>query len=115
MIGSEWILVVTVDVDADVEADWNVWYDTVHVPDALACPGVRNCLRMLDERPARVRGMEARRGENGRAYITIYEIDGPQVVETPEFQAMRGWAQFTDKVRSTTRTYRTHRREFARR
>ena len=105
---------VTVDVDADIEADWNVWYDTVHAPDALACPGVRNCVRLVDERPARVRGMEARGGDNGRAYIAIYEVDGPHVLETKEFQAMRGWAQFADKVRSTTRCYRTHRREFTR-
>ena len=62
-----------------------------------------------------MRGMAARPGENGRAYITIYEIDGPHVLETPEFGAMRGWAQFADKVRSTTRCYRTHRKEFARR
>ncbi len=115
MIGSDWLLVVTVDVDADIEAEWNTWYDTVHAPDALACPGVRNCTRLVDERPARVRGMEARAGDNSRAYTTINEIDGPHVVETKEFQAMRGWAHFADKVRSTTRTYRVRGREFPRR
>jgi hypothetical protein len=114
MIGSDWVLVVTVDVDADIEADWNTWYDTVHAPDALACPGVRNCVRLVDERPARVRGMDTRPGDNGRAYITIYEVDGPHVLETKEFQAMRGWAHFADKVRSTTRCYRTTRNEFTR-
>ncbi|MEA2813650.1 MAG: hypothetical protein QOI93_1347, partial [Rhodospirillaceae bacterium] len=32
------LLIVTAEVDASVEADWNRWYDDVHLPDALACP-----------------------------------------------------------------------------
>ena len=35
------LLVVTAEVDPEVEDEWNRWYDTVHVPDVLACPGVR--------------------------------------------------------------------------
>ena len=34
------LLIVTAEVDAEVEADWGRWYDEVHLPDALACPGV---------------------------------------------------------------------------
>ena len=34
------LLIVTAEVDEEVEAAWNTWYDTVHLPDALACPGV---------------------------------------------------------------------------
>ena len=34
------LLIVTAEVDTAVEADWNRWYDDVHLPDALACPGV---------------------------------------------------------------------------
>src|SRR5689334_16980919 len=34
------LLVVTVEIDPAVEAEWNRWYDTVHLPDALRCPGV---------------------------------------------------------------------------
>ena len=106
MIGSEWVLVVTVDVDVDVEADWNVWYDTVHAPDALACPGVRNCVRMVDERPARVRGMASRPGENGRAYITIYEIDGPHVLVSPEWAKAGEMGRWAKEVRPHTRNRR---------
>ena len=40
-------LVVTVEVDASVEAEWNRWYDAVHVPDVLACPGVVSGRRYL--------------------------------------------------------------------
>ena len=37
-----------------------------------------------------------------RIYTTIYELDSPAVTTTPEFQAMRGWYQFTPHVRSRT-------------
>jgi hypothetical protein len=28
------LLIVTAEVDPGVEAEWNRWYDTVHLPDA---------------------------------------------------------------------------------
>ena len=34
------VLIVIAEIDAECEADWNRWYDEVHLPDALACPGV---------------------------------------------------------------------------
>ncbi len=34
------LFIVTVEGDAAVEADWNRWYDDVHLPAALARPGV---------------------------------------------------------------------------
>jgi len=37
-----------------------------------------------------------------RVYTTIYELASPQAVQTPEFQAMRGWYQFAPRVRSRT-------------
>lgn len=41
------LLIVTVEVDPEVEAEWNRWYDTVHLPDALKCPGVRRGRRYV--------------------------------------------------------------------
>ena len=35
-----------------------------------------------------------------RIYTTIYELDSPGAVATPEFQTMRGWYQFAPHVRS---------------
>ncbi len=37
----ECLLIVIAEVDAAIEGEWNRWYDTVHLPDALRCPGVR--------------------------------------------------------------------------
>ena len=89
------LLIVTAEIDAEVETDWNQWYDTVHLPDALACPGVLRGRRY------------AQSGEVGKVYVTVYELAGPEAVTTPEFQKMRGWYQFAPHVRSTTRVVTT--------
>src|SRR5438105_7135381 len=41
------LLIVTAEIDPAVEAEWNRWYDTVHLPDALKCPGVRHGRRYV--------------------------------------------------------------------
>ena len=48
-----------------------------------------------------VRGQ--RRSSEKRVYTTIYELSGPEAVATPEFSAMRGWAEFGAGVVSQTR------------
>jgi len=89
------LLIVTAEVDEEVEAAWNTWYDTVHLPDALACPGVLSGRRYTTD------GIADRTRQ--RLYTTVYELAGPEAVETPEFTAMRGWAQFAPHIRSETR------------
>jgi len=97
------LLIVAAEVDAEVETDWNHWYDTVHLPDALACPGVLRGQRYVQSGEA----SQSDRGTSSRTaakvYITIYELAGPAAVTTPEFQKMRGWYQFAPHVRATTR------------
>jgi len=101
------LLVVTVEVDPAIEADWNRWYDDVHLPAALACPGVLRGRRYVSAGPT----SESNRGERAqharRIYTTVYELDGPQAVETPEFHAMRGWYEFAPRVRSRTQVVQT--------
>ncbi len=97
------LLIVTAEVDASVEADWNRWYDDVHLPDALACPGVRAGRRYVSSGEI----SESDRGQGKRTptrlYTTVYELDSPAAVETREFKAMRGWGRFSPQVRSQTR------------
>ena len=97
------LLIVTAEVDPQVEAEWNRWYDAVHLPDALACPGVLSGRRFASVGDSRLseRGVSGR--SPARVYTTIYELAGPEAVETPEFNAMRGWYQFAPHVRATTR------------
>jgi hypothetical protein len=98
------LLIVTAEVDRSVEAEWNRWYDTVHLPDALRCPGVRRGRRYVSS--GRISESLAGHTERSakRIYTTIYELDGPEATATPEFQAMRGWHHFAPHVRSRTQT-----------
>jgi hypothetical protein len=99
----ECLLIVTAEDDPAVETDWNRWYDEVHLPDALACPGVLRGRRYVSSGSY----SESNRGDRtiltGRLYTTVYELAHPGAVETEQFLAMRGWAQFTPHVRSQTR------------
>jgi hypothetical protein len=98
----ECLLIVTVEVDAAIEAEWNRWYDTVHLPDALKCPGVKRGRRYVSsgEISESLAGKTERTAR--RIYTTIYELDSPGAVATPEFRAMRGWYHFAPHVRSRT-------------
>ena len=42
-----------------------------------------------------------------KIYTTIYQIEGTHTIETPEFQAMRGWYQFSDKITARTQTIKS--------
>src|SRR3954452_18244112 len=88
------LMIVTAEVDASIEAEWNRWYDTVHLPDALRCPGVRRGRRYAS--PGDISGTASGKTERTarRIYTTIYELDSPAAIATPEFRAMRGWYQF---------------------
>jgi hypothetical protein len=100
------LLLVTVEVDAQVEVDWGRWYDEVHLPAALACPGVLRGRRYasVGDIAETDRGKRARHART--IYTTVYELAGPWAAETPEFQAMRGWYEFAPDVRSRTQVVR---------
>jgi hypothetical protein len=98
------LLVVTAEVDPEVEDDWNRWYDEVHLPDALKCPGVKRGQRYMSVGVVSESAAGSRQTVSKRIYTTIYELDSPDAVNSPEFQAMRGWYQFAPHVRSRTQT-----------
>jgi hypothetical protein len=103
MATPQYRLIVTAEVDPAVEADWNRWYDTVHLPDALACPGVLSGRRYVSVGEIRASDRGTPHPSRARVYTTIYELESPEAVATPEFQKMRGWAQFAPYVRSETK------------
>ncbi|HKW91415.1 MAG TPA: hypothetical protein VJX92_05910 [Methylomirabilota bacterium] len=98
------LLIVTAEIDAEVEAEWNRWYDTVHLPDALKCPGVLSGRRYVSTGDIAERDHGKAERSARRIYTTIYELDSPAATATPEFQAMRGWYEFTPHIRSRTQT-----------
>jgi hypothetical protein len=98
----ECLLIVTAEVDASIEAEWNRWYDTVHLPDALRCPGVRRGRRYMASGEITETAAGKTERTMRRIYTTIYELDSPDAIATPEFRAMRGWYEFAPHVRSRT-------------
>tara|TARA_R110002167_G_scaffold223876_3_gene429242 strand:- start:1012 stop:1341 length:330 start_codon:yes stop_codon:yes gene_type:complete len=99
------LLIVTARIDAEVEDAWNRWYDEVHLPEALACPGVLAGRRYRAAGPAATGDHGARAMDEARTYVAVYELAGPEALETPEFAAMRGWYQFTDHIVSRTQVF----------
>lgn len=103
---ASYLLIVTAEVDPEIEADWSRWYDEVHLPDARACPGVLSGRRFCSTGEIAENDRGVRTAAARRVYTTIYELAGPEAVNSAEFQQMRGWAQFTPHVRSSTRVVR---------
>jgi hypothetical protein len=89
----EWLYIVETSVDPEIEPAWNRWYDEVHVPEMLGCPGW-----LWGER-------YVRDGDGGRTYVTVYGLSGPRALEGPAFEAARGWGTFADRLRYTAHLY----------
>ena len=77
-----------------VELLFNEVYDTEHVPNLLKVPGVRSVTRMKGE-PARfaIAGTVRELPAPSPIYTAIYEIDDPQVLESPQ------WAEAVERGR----------------
>jgi hypothetical protein len=85
-VSSKYLFVVSMDVDADKEELFNEIYDTEHLPNLLAVPGVRAVTRMTGEPFAMsIGGAEKEVTHDGPRYSAIYEIDGPRVLVSPEW------------------------------
>ena len=82
--------IVMVDIPEEDEAAFNEWYDHVHLPDILACPGWLSARRY-------------RCLEGGPRYVAMYEITGPEAYETPEFDRIKGFGPFEGRIRNFRR------------
>lgn len=63
-----------------MEEEFNAWYDTEHLPERLSITGFDSARRWVD--PSAPQG-------TGK-YLATYELDTPQVLETPEYLAHVG-------------------------
>jgi hypothetical protein len=77
------IYVVTLDVPAEQDEEFNRWLDEEHIPGFLACPGFLRCTRFRAEAiPGPVDGALARR------YLNLYELETPEALLTDEYLAV---------------------------
>ena len=86
-IESACVLVVSMDVDPAHEDAFNDVYDNEHIPYLLGVPGVRAARRMKGEPFAMALAGEVRQvPAPSPAYSAVYEIDGPEVLTSPEWR-----------------------------
>src|SRR5258708_9450528 len=69
------LLLNSMNVVPEHEAEFNEWYDKEHIPALAAVPGAL-CARRF-------------RGSGGRAYVALYHMDTPDVVESAEGKKAR--------------------------
>jgi len=71
----KWLVIVETNCkDAAREAEFNRWYDTVHIPDVLSSPDHKSAARYILKDPAPGKGK----------YIAIYEIETDDIKKTME-------------------------------
>jgi hypothetical protein len=83
----EWINVVSVDIEPTHAEEFSRWYNEVHVPEILACPGWRANRRYecLDGEPR---------------YLAIYDLeDSVRPFSSPQWSAAVGWDEHAQYIR----------------
>lgn len=84
---ARWINAVTVEIDERDRERFNRWYNDVHVPEILACPGWRSNRRF-----------ECVDGES--SVLAIYELDDPELAfGSPEWESVVGWDEHVEYIR----------------
>lgn len=75
MVDAPGLLLAMMDIPAEIEADFNHWYDTEHIPERLAVPGFRSArrFRAIDGSPR---------------YQALYELESVAALEHPEYQKL---------------------------
>lgn len=106
-IESRYLFVASMDVDSDKEALFNEVYDREHVPNLLKVPGVRAVTRMEGEPfSLSIGGEEKKVPHDGPRHSALYEIDGPQVLVSPEWARAVEAGRWPRDVRPFTRNRR---------
>ena len=89
------LFAISVDIDPEVEDEWNEWYNSAHLPTVVGCPlYVAACRYKLERETA---GMPR--------YWAVYEIESKEALRTPELQAIAGFGRFEPHIRNTQRHF----------
>ena len=87
-VTSDYLFIVSMDVEPEHEALFNEVYDTEHIPYLLEVPGVNGAQRMKGE-PFKVSigGQVNEQPAPVPVHTAIYELDSPDVLTSAEWQA----------------------------
>jgi hypothetical protein len=84
---TQWLNIVTVDIEEAHAEALNRWYNEVHVPEILGCPGwlANRRYECVDGEPR---------------FLAIYDLeDDERPFATPEWNAAVGWDEHVDYIR----------------
>jgi hypothetical protein len=95
------VVVVMTDIPPEEEERFNRWYDSEHVPERVAVPGVRRARRYVryDDAPQPPPGTVAAR--RGPKYLVVYELDDVAVLH-------EGWAAVAARHSELSRAIYPH-------
>jgi hypothetical protein len=79
------LLLVAIEVDPAHDAEFNRWYDEEHLPERMACPGF-------------LRGRRFRSAENPMKYLALYDLAGPQTLQSEEYRKMTVSSPWRDRT-----------------
>jgi hypothetical protein len=90
-------LLVLMQPPATIEEEFNAWYDTEHVPERLAVPGVETALRFCSTTGAAPK------------YLAIYDLTAESVLDTDAYRKVAGEnsSPWTRRVTGRTKVYRS--------
>ena len=72
------LLVVFMEPKAEVEGEFNEWYNRYHIPERVSFPGIHNARRY-----------ELCEGEGAYKYLAIYELEDEEVLHGEEYLKLR--------------------------
>jgi hypothetical protein len=81
VLDAEYLSVVTVDIEPEVEKEFNRWYNDIHVGEVLDCPGWISGARYVAV-------------EGSPKYLAIYEMENEKALWTPELRAIKGFGPY---------------------
>ena len=84
------IFAVQFEIPAEHEAEFNRVYDTEHFPTLSKVPGVRSAARYRLEHST-VPGMQR--------YLTVYELDSPDVLKSAAWEKAGAYGDWATKIR----------------
>ncbi len=79
---ADYVYHVQMDVPTELEGDFHRIYDTQHIPNILAVPGVHSCARYR---------LESGDTDGVAKYLAVYEMDSPELPNT------KAWETASDK------------------
>ena len=93
--GRPGLLLFMAEIDPAFEEEFNRWYNEEHLPERAFCPGFRSARRF-------------KAADGSPLYLAIYDLDSPTVMDGPDYQAIQGPTEWTQRMRHCYRKVHRH-------